>query len=285
MVRELWNDPVWSKVIAALITTAVLAVVAEIMRRVSPGTLTRLVSRWQGEIRGVVIATAIYAVIWVAVAVLRSNPARVPEATTSTPQIEATPTDSRSPPTPTDSHFTLHKGLAFIEGFSNLRGRCLITVTAPPETRDIAKKLLELFQYPNSLITASGEDDDLTFWHAAGYMIFNTTPYFLTGFPVDRFNGFQIIPTQEQPAEPSPDADVTPSPTPQPMVFPSTGVVIHAEQFSKDTRYNADRLAELLDGLGFDVHHGSELPADASLNVDRSALIYIQLGHNPWKAR
>src|SRR5229473_4836657 len=29
------------------------------------------------------------------VAVLRSNPARVPEATTSTPQIEATPTDSR----------------------------------------------------------------------------------------------------------------------------------------------------------------------------------------------
>src|ERR1700730_10964808 len=85
MVRELWNDPVWSKVIAALITAAVLAVGAEIMRRVSPGTLTRLVSRWQGEIRGVVIATAIYAVIWVAVAVLRSNPARVPEATTSPP--------------------------------------------------------------------------------------------------------------------------------------------------------------------------------------------------------
>jgi hypothetical protein len=95
MVRELWNDPVWSKVIAALITAAVLTVGAEIIRRVSPDTLTRLVSRWQGEIRGVVIATAIYAVIWVAVAVLRSNPARVLETTTSTPQIEATPTDSR----------------------------------------------------------------------------------------------------------------------------------------------------------------------------------------------
>jgi hypothetical protein len=82
MVRKLWNDPVWSKVIAGLITAVVLAVGAEVMRRVSPGTLTGLVSRWQGEIRGVVIATAIYAVIWVAVAVLRSNPARVPEATT-----------------------------------------------------------------------------------------------------------------------------------------------------------------------------------------------------------
>lgn len=74
MVRELWNDPVWSKVIAGFSSAAVLAVGAAIMRRVSPGTLTRLVSRWQGEIRSVFIATAIYAVIWVAVAVLRGNP-------------------------------------------------------------------------------------------------------------------------------------------------------------------------------------------------------------------
>ena len=53
MVRELWNDPVWSKVIAGLITAAVLAVLAvgaEIMRRVSPGTLTRLVSRWHNQV-------------------------------------------------------------------------------------------------------------------------------------------------------------------------------------------------------------------------------------------
>src|ERR1700685_275642 len=92
MVKELWNDPVGSAVIAALITAAILAVVTAITRLVSPGTLTRLVSRWQGEIRGVFIATAIYAAIWVAVAVLRGNPARVPEATTSTPQIEATST-------------------------------------------------------------------------------------------------------------------------------------------------------------------------------------------------